>query len=63
MSRLSTVKTTTIRVILAATIVTSAAPLPGYAQIGDPEALTNTDAPALPSSFYGTAAAAVGAAG
>jgi hypothetical protein len=52
MSRLSTIKTTTMRLLLAATIVAQLAPMPLQAIA---EALTDTDAPALPSSFYGSA--------
>jgi hypothetical protein len=43
--------------LLAATIVASAAPLPSFANVASAngETLTETDAPALPSSFCGGA--------
>jgi len=57
MRRHSTASALSVRLLLVATIVTQATPLPLYANAANTygtEALTQTDTPALPSSFYGT---------
>ena len=58
MRRLSTASTLAIRLLLAPTIIVQTAALPLYANAARSSsawALADTDAPALPSSFFGSA--------
>jgi hypothetical protein len=57
MRRPGTASVVAVRLLLAATIVASAGPLPSFANVASAngETLTETDAPALPSSFCGGA--------
>jgi hypothetical protein len=57
MRRPGTASVVAVRLLFAATIVASAAPLPSFANVASAngEALTDTDAPTLPCSFCGAA--------
>jgi uncharacterized repeat protein (TIGR01451 family) len=59
MRKLNTALVLTVRLLLMAVVSAQAAPQPlvtGTANLSEAEVLTQTDAPALPSSFYGTVA-------